>query len=310
MRTEWLWGTGAAGLMVGLLAYCSPAVTTPVEELDGGGGGGATCDDSGANCPCDPVKNKLPIDCYTGPRGTNGKGLCLTGKRSCVPDGNGGGVQSKCVGEVVPAVEICDYVDNDCNGAIDDVPGSSALSPDAGGATPIDNCNSGSCDPHHSDGGIDCYTGTARNACKAGTKVCAAGRQLTCEAFGDVVPTPEVCNGWDDDCNDQVDDSTNDVGTCDVEADAGVKFPDGGLVKGECLHSTSTCSDGGLVCPPSDPAAEKCDGKDNDCNGKADDGVCPNQFCCSYKSGQSTYGFCTTTNYSLSNPNFYTCNKW
>jgi len=306
MKTEWLWGTGAAGLMLGLLAYCSPAPGPVADEPDAATDAGGPCDDSGANCPCDPVKIKTPVDCYTGPRGSNGKGLCVTGKRTCVPDGVGGGTFTKCVGEIVPVAEICDYVDNDCNGAIDDVPGSSALSPDAGGAAAIDNCQSPGCDLAHADGGIDCYTGSARNACRAGRKVCAAGRQLTCESFGDIVPTPELCNGWDDDCNDQVDDSTTDVGQCEIDPDAGVMFPDGGLVKGECRHSTSTCEDGGLVCPPSDPAPEKCDGKDNDCNGKTDEGTCPNQYCCSYKSGNNVYGFCYSSNLG---GGFYTCIK-
>ncbi len=290
MRAQVIGSAAAATVLLSFLVYCSPSDSVPV-DADAGSDSGAVCDDSGANCPCDPAKNKTPTDCYTGPRGSNGKGTCLTGKRTCVPDGNGSGTFSACVGEVIPVAEICDYIDNDCNGVIDDVAGTSALSADAGGATPIDNCQSPGCDQAHPDGGIDCFAGAARNACKAGNKVCGAGRQLTCKAYGDIVPQAEVCNGWDDDCNDQVDDGVTDTGKCDIE-DGGVWPPgqnpfDGGMptkVLGECVHGQSDCQDGGLVCQPSQPTSEVqqygagCDGKDNDCNGKVDDHACSDSY--------------------------------
>src|ERR1700690_1837681 len=67
-----------------------------------------------AGCACDPSTYKTS-DCYTGAPGTNGKGICQTGKRSCNPDGT----FTACVGEVTPDVEVCDYIDNDCNGKVD-----------------------------------------------------------------------------------------------------------------------------------------------------------------------------------------------
>jgi Putative metal-binding motif len=304
MRMQVVLGSAAGSLLLGLLVYCSPSTDAPTTPDDGGVG---VCDDSGANCPCDPSKFKLPVDCYTGPKGTSGKGACKAGKRTCT----GAGITTDCVDQVTPSTEVCDYLDNDCNGIVDDVPGTSALSPEAGGAPLVDTCQAPSCDPSFSDAGIGCYNGTERNVCKAGTKVCGAGRQLTCQPFVGIVPQAEQCNGWDDDCNDSVDDGLDNMGKCDVDPEAGVFMPDGGPVLGECVHSTQHCWDGGAACPAGDPVPEKCDGLDNDCNGKSDEKTClvGGPYCCSYQSGQTRYGYCTSTDLSISNPQFYRCFK-
>ena len=54
--------------------------------------------------------------CYSGPNGTDGKGTCTSGKRTCQKDGT----FSKCIGEIVPlAVEVCDGKDDNCDGKTD-----------------------------------------------------------------------------------------------------------------------------------------------------------------------------------------------
>jgi hypothetical protein len=63
-------------------------------------------------CPCEPAE---PTDCYDGPDGTAGVGECRPGLRAC-EDGEWSG----CSGEVVPAEEICDGRDEDCDGTVDD----------------------------------------------------------------------------------------------------------------------------------------------------------------------------------------------
>ncbi|MDJ0869433.1 MAG: hypothetical protein QNK03_25235 [Myxococcota bacterium] len=55
------------------------------------------------------------ITCYTGPEPTLGVGLCQTGQRVCGDAGFG-----PCVDEVVPEPEVCNGLDDDCDGAPDD----------------------------------------------------------------------------------------------------------------------------------------------------------------------------------------------
>src|SRR5262245_34186590 len=77
---------------IGSLMYCSP-----VRSFVNDDAGTVVCKEGGEGCPCDPAVFK-PVDCYEGPRGTNGKGICKTGKRTCTADGT----LTACVGEVLP----------------------------------------------------------------------------------------------------------------------------------------------------------------------------------------------------------------
>jgi hypothetical protein len=269
----------AGGL--GVDAACSPSDTTDA------GDGGLVCDpDSGdpAGCPCDPGTTKT-ADCYTGPPGTNSKGICQTGKRSCTPQGT----YTACEGEVTPKPEVCNLADDDCNGFTDDLP-------ELTDAAVIATCTSPACDPNFSDAAITCW-GPDPGICGAGRKVCTGtpkgGQPTGCEEFIHT-PAAEVCNGIDDDCNGIVDDGLDNLGACDVKW--GTKWApdanpfDGGQptqILGECIHGQLHCAgnpDGGTACGPSQPGTEVqqygygCDGLDNDCNGKFDDHACSDQY--------------------------------
>jgi len=62
-------------------------------------------------CPCAPGSTAA---CYSGPAGTAGVGICLSGTQICNPDGLGYG---PCTGEVLPGTETCgNAVDEDCSG--------------------------------------------------------------------------------------------------------------------------------------------------------------------------------------------------
>ncbi len=106
--TEWI---GCSGEIQPTPENCN----TPFDEdCDG------LVNEEGNGCNCIPGEY---ADCYTGPAGTIDVGLCEGGQRQCNPDGVGYG---PCVGQVVPAADLCDTPeDDDCNGdliCVDDPP--------------------------------------------------------------------------------------------------------------------------------------------------------------------------------------------
>ena len=90
----------------------------------------------------------------------------------------------------------------------------------------------------------------------AGLRVCAPQGLTACDAS---VPAKELCNGQDDDCDDEVDEEAGGA-SCYVENQFGA------------CPGTYACSDGESVCDAEDPKPETCDGVDNNCDGKTDEG--------------------------------------
>jgi MYXO-CTERM domain-containing protein len=167
--------------------------------------------------------------------GGGGLGICnAAGTQTCLPNGQWG----PCVGAGTPKAELCNGIDDDCNGLIDD--GDPAtMCPD--GFCGDDNmCHSNSEIPPPAAGpmsvptgcealnlGCTCVTGTVVSCAPITKGACAfGGGTQTCNGLGNwdacipaVQPRPESCNGSDDDCNGVVDDG-------DVCAD-GASFGDG-----------------------------------------------------------------------------------
>jgi hypothetical protein len=116
-----------------------------------------------------------------------------------------------------------------------------------------------------------CYNGPAvtlnKGECKAGTEICAAGVWGAC--VGEVKPTTEVCDGKDNDCDGQTDGALPEV--CTYTGPAGTNNV------GECKAGSKTCSGGVYSACAGEvkPATEICDTKDNDCDGKTDEGFSP-----------------------------------
>ena len=99
---------------------------------------------------------------------------------------------------------------------------------------------------------MSCGTG----ACAADAPACVGGQPSA--ACTPLPPSPESCNGVDDDCNGAADDGLGTL-SCGV---------------GGCARTVPAC-DGGAPgsCVPGSPAPARGDGVDDDCNGQVDDGL-------------------------------------
>src|SRR4051812_13198655 len=53
--------------------------------------------------------------CYSGPSDSDGVGACERGVKTCNADGTGYG---ECIGEVIPTAELCNGIDDDCDGVV------------------------------------------------------------------------------------------------------------------------------------------------------------------------------------------------
>jgi hypothetical protein len=253
--------------------------------LDGDGGRNDAGGDAGPPppVPCDEEGHQRA--CFSGPPGAQVRGTCRAGLETCE-----NGLYGECIGEILPQPETCNGLDDDCNGVADDA------------------ASFGSC------------TTALPGVCSEGVLVCNAGEGI-CAILK--TPSPEQCNGLDDDCDGEVDNGAVAQASCYPENTDGCTDTDGDGVytcTGVCRAGTRLCEAGqvqactGFISPA---ASEDCTlsggiADDDDCDGKIDEGcTCDHgdmRSCYSGPAGTQQNGPCRAGTQTCTNDSWGACN--
>jgi hypothetical protein len=207
----------------------------------------------------------------TEPCGESKLGACRLGVRRCLA-GDGGVFRfGACEGAVGPTAEVCNGLDDDCDGDVDEGFGTASCGQgtcvrtvntcEAGvaqtctpGAPTTETCNGldDDCDGDVDEGQpmVSCGVGECRRTLAS----CASGVAQTCTAG---TPVAERCNGLDDDCDGVADNGFGPI-TCG---------------QGVCRQTVNSCVAGApQTCTPLPAGTETCNQLDDDCDGTIDEG--------------------------------------
>jgi hypothetical protein len=198
------------------------------------------CQPTSGTCACIASKAGQMMPCEV----TNSFGTCL-GSITCAPPMGWGACSAR-----TPVAELCNGRDDDCDGMTDE-------------EIPDTTCGVGGCERR--------------------VAACTNGRPNTCMPG---MPDLELCNRLDDNCDGRVDENFNlqtDVGNCGTcnrtctFTNAVPKCDTGNCAIDRCIAGWVNL-DGVLAngcehpCSPTNNSVEICDGLDNNCDGRTDEG--------------------------------------
>jgi hypothetical protein len=250
------------------------------DEIDNNCDGNIDIYDSSCECQPDEINRRCwpdvdiaIVDVLANPNlglGSRLNGRCKYGSQICraLPMGgsewgnwnrgfdNIGGTEDdiwmarSCIGAYTPEEEVCDNVDNDCDGRTDESLKiqcwSGAINQDGDPAPWIRFYNA---------------TTSPDSICKQGIKTCEQGHWSAC--LHEVLPQSEICDGIDNNCDGDIDNSI-------LEANDLCGLTDFGI----CEYGNLQCQTdvGDMVCQDYiNPREESCNLLDDDCDGVTDE---------------------------------------
>jgi Notch-like protein len=297
--------------------YGACSAQTPSTEICDGLDNNCDGNADGFTQSCSNMTNGFPVlDPRNNPGGmhtpmtgceTLGPALCIChpGIRTCPL--NGSGMFGACLAEQQPLTEICNGLDDDCDGRVDETPPVTCTTNAQCAASPMtptcDNPsgmpNMGTCQP------ADCSMG-----CGTGQLVCVNGMS---QCNTTPAPNDDTCNGVDDDC----DGMTDEDWACD-DPDGPDNIPNNAddcpCVSAGVCNGVEKCENGAEVCDGDPVGQESCNCMDDNCNGQIDEGTlcatgatctnCQCAFPCSMSEFPCPMGKTCIGNFCLADPCF------
>ena len=251
-----------ATLLVACVDPGAPYVTTGGDCNDGD----ATIN-PGATEVCDGIDNDcsgladdgIPYLTYYEDNDTDGFGVDASAILLCSDPGSpfvlvGGDCNDADAAVNPSAVEVCDSIDNNCDGSIDE----------------------GVQNTYYADADGDTYGDAGTTASDCSTPLGFVSDNTDCnDADATINPSAvEVCDSIDNNCDGSIDEGVQNTYYADADGDT---YGDAGTTASDCsaplgfVSDNTDCNDADAAINPS--AVEVCDSIDNNCDGQIDEGV-------------------------------------